>query len=92
MIINSLKSIFRYESSEYLDLMHVPSINADNNLYIEYNNFINSIETIYGTQQFDGTIPVFWTQNAIDNASIKESNPKNASSSRVLFCSSIKYQ
>ena len=77
MIINSLKSIFRYESSEYLDLMHVPSINADNNLYIEYNNFINSVETIYGTQQFDGTIPVFWTQNAIDNASIKESNPNS---------------
>lgn len=62
MIINSLKTSFTYQSNEVLDLIIAPEESVDHNLYIDYNNFINAIAFIYGDQNNDGTIPVFWTK------------------------------
>jgi len=51
-----------YTGSESLDLMNIPSeFNNNFKLKAEYNRFLEGINTIYGTQKSNGSIPVFWT-------------------------------
>lgn len=46
-----------------LPLMEVPaSLPINSPGRIEYDNFIQSIDTIYGSQTLDGNIPKFWTR------------------------------
>jgi hypothetical protein len=51
-----------YTGSESLDLMALPSDFTNNfKLKADYNRFIDGINTIYASQNSDGSIPVFWT-------------------------------
>lgn len=51
-----------YTGSESLNLMSMPSqFNNNTKLRAEYNRFLEGINTIYGAQKSDGSIPVFWT-------------------------------
>lgn len=77
MNINSEYSIETYRGSEPLNLMVAPSVyvsdpnrpgsNILNPLYVQYNDFIDGISTIYSNQLIDGKIPVFWTIPSGDN-------------------------
>lgn len=63
MIINSQFFITSYTGKKPLNLMELPSeFNEDQIKISEYNKFIQSIDTIYGTQNIDGEIPKFWTR------------------------------
>lgn len=73
MIINSQFFITIYTGTQPLSLMTMPS-EFDNNLAkkAEYEKFIQSIDTIYGSQSINGNIPKFWTRrtqktNALGN-------------------------
>lgn len=62
MNITSQFYITHYVGSQSLDLMNIPSdINNNLKLRAEYNRFLEGIHTIYGPQQANGSIPVFWT-------------------------------
>lgn len=51
-----------YTGSESLDLMNIPSVFNNNfRLKAEYTRFLEGINTIYGAQKSNGSIPVFWT-------------------------------
>lgn len=73
MIINSQFFITSYTGKKPLNLMELPSEFIDDTMKTsEYNKFIQSIDTIYGTQNIDGGIPKFWTRkiqttNALGN-------------------------
>ena len=82
MIINSPKSIIKYESDTVLDLINPPKGSKTKS---EYHNFINNILCIYDTEKYDGTIPVFWTKHKNDqeriadtNSTLKELKPDNS--------------
>jgi photosystem II stability/assembly factor-like uncharacterized protein len=77
MIIYSLKTSFTYKNNESLDLLTIPENSFDNNLYIDYNNFINSVSFIYGDQKLDGSIPVFWTRIKDNNTLEREADPNS---------------
>lgn len=63
MIINSQFFITYYTGKEPLKLKEVPaSLQPGSAQRVEYDRFIQSIDTIYGSQKLDGTIPKFWTQ------------------------------
>lgn len=63
MIINNQFYIFTYVGTEPLDLMEIPEeISSDTEKKAEYTKFIQSIDTIYGSQNLDESIPVFWTK------------------------------
>lgn len=63
MIINSQFFITYYIGTEPLPLKTVPTAFTPNSsARIEYDNFIQSIDTIYGSQALDGSIPKFWTR------------------------------
>ena len=76
MIINSIKSLITYNNNEALNLLVAPN-NSNNILYNEYYNFINSVSTIYGTQNEDGTIPVFWTKIKNSQTLEREADPNS---------------
>lgn len=61
-ILYYTKSIFQYAGDIKFDLINQPDEKVDYGLFVDYNNFLKNIETIYGTQRDDGTIPVFWTK------------------------------
>ena len=77
MIINSQFYICQYNGKQPLPLMGIPeSLNNDPVKRAEYNRFIQSIDTIYSTQDIDGDIPKFWTTrtqqtDALGNISYK---------------------
>lgn len=63
MIINSQFFITYYTGKEPLTLKQPPASLVNNPAAkVEYDRFIQSIDTIYGSQKLDGTIPKFWTQ------------------------------
>lgn len=63
MIINNQFYIFTYTGSQPLDLMEVPEeISNDSIKLARYNAFIQSIDSIYGSQNINDDIPVFWTR------------------------------
>lgn len=63
MIINSQFFITYYTGREPLTLKQAPASVTTNALQkVEYDKFIQSVDTIYGSQRLDGTIPKFWTQ------------------------------
>jgi hypothetical protein len=63
MIINSQFFISHYTGKESLDLMSMPSgFEEDNIKKAEYNRFIQSIDTIYASQNLNGEVPKFWTR------------------------------
>lgn len=76
MIINNQFYIFTYAGSEPLNLMEAPEeISSNSILLAEYNRFIRSIDTIYGSQTLNDKIPVFWTRrssfvDALNNTTI----------------------
>jgi hypothetical protein len=47
--------------SGYIPDPNNPSSNIVNPLFVQYNEFINGISTIYSNQTVNGSIPVFWT-------------------------------
>lgn len=62
-MINSQFFIANYTGKTPLDLMGLPSeFVGDSDKIAEYNRFIQSIDTIYGSQNLDGSIPKFWTR------------------------------
>lgn len=62
-MINSQFFITHYTGRESLDLMSIPTAFANDPIKIsEYERFIQSIDTIYGSQNLDGEIPKFWTR------------------------------
>jgi len=64
MIIQANNTIYKYTSSQILDLMSPPSPDSDRQLYNDYYDFIKSIDAIYGTQDAGGVIPVFRTRQS----------------------------
>jgi len=65
MIINSQFFVTYYTGKNPLPLMVAPSSLLPNTpKRIEYDNFIQSIDTIYASQTIDGNIPKFWTRRA----------------------------
>jgi len=63
MIINSQFFITYYIGTEPLPLKTIPPSLAPNSTgRIEYDNFMQAIDTIYGSQTLDGSIPKFWTR------------------------------
>jgi|694.fasta_scaffold00281_6 hypothetical protein len=65
MIINNQFFIFTYAGTEPLNLMEMPEeISSDNDKKLQYNKFIQSIDTIYSSQNIDNSIPVFWTKRS----------------------------
>lgn len=63
MIINNQFYIFTYAGSEPLNLMSVPAaISTDPLRLANYNTFIQSVDTIYASQNLNNQIPVFWTR------------------------------
>lgn len=63
MIINSQFFITYYIGKEPLPLKTVPvSLTPNSAGRIEYDNFMQAIDTIYGSQTLDGSIPKFWTR------------------------------
>lgn len=62
-MINSQFFIANYTGKQPLDLMQMPiSFDDDAEKTAEYNRFIQSIDTIYASQNLDGNIPKFWTR------------------------------
>lgn len=62
MNITSQFFLTHYIGNKSLDLMTLPSDFANNiKTKAEYYKFLESISTIYGSQQANGSIPVFWT-------------------------------
>lgn len=59
MLITSEFFIERYLGKEPLTLLTAPT-NIDANLLAQYNTFIANIVTIYGSQNSNGTIPIFY--------------------------------
>lgn len=59
MLINNEFVIERYDGLEPLTLLSVPP-NMDSTTEQKYNTFIANILTIYGSQNIDGSIPVFF--------------------------------
>ena len=65
MIINNQFYIFTYAGSQPLNLMETPEEISDNPILLaEYNKFIRSVDTIYGSQSLNDKIPVFWTRRS----------------------------
>ena len=63
MIINSQFFITYYIGKEPLPLKTIPpSLTPNSAGRIEYNTFMQAIDTIYGSQTLDGSIPKFWTR------------------------------
>ena len=63
MNITSQFFLLHYIGHDPLDLMHVPASFAnDIQLSSDYYSFINGISTIYGSQNSEGSVPVFWTE------------------------------
>lgn len=63
MIINSQFFITYYIGKEPLPLKSIPpSLTPNSPARIEYDNFMQAIDTIYGSQTLDGSIPKFWTR------------------------------
>ena len=60
MIIDNLFTIKTYLGSEALPLFNAPSGLANSSTYT---TFMNNISTIYGTQNSNGSIPVFYKTN-----------------------------
>jgi hypothetical protein len=71
MNINSEYSILNFDGANSLNLMTPPpssipdpknsGVNILNSSYVQYNDFINGISTIYSNQNISGQIPIFWT-------------------------------
>lgn len=59
MLINNEFAIQRYTGQQPLTLLTVPS-NMDSSTQQQYNTFLNNIITIYGSQNSDGSVPVFF--------------------------------
>lgn len=65
MIINNQFYIFTYAGSKPLNLMETPEEISDNPILLaEYNKFIRSVDTIYGSQTLNDKIPIFWTRRS----------------------------
>jgi len=63
MNITSQFFLLHYIGHDALDLMGLPTSFAnDIQLSSDYYSFINGISTIYGSQNSEGSIPVFWTE------------------------------
>lgn len=63
MIIHSQFFITYYIGQQPLPLMSTPANLAPNTpARIDYDNFMQAVDTIYSSQQIDGRIPKFWTQ------------------------------
>lgn len=63
MIINSQFFITYYTGKEPLSLMTMPASFAPDSMQrIEYDKLIQSIDTIYSSQNIEGNIPKFWTR------------------------------
>lgn len=69
MNILSKNSLIKYVSSEILNLMEAPPKDSENNLYADYNIFINNVLAIYETQTINGNIPVFITKPLLNSNS-----------------------
>lgn len=82
MIILTSPSIFRYTSSQVLDLMTSPSPDSDMELHSDYNNFIQATDCIYGDQDTNGFIPIFRTKEDPVSGQLK---PDPDSSLRFLI-------
>jgi len=66
MNINSQYYIAYYAGSKVLDLMTIPTeIAADADKLAVYNRFMQNISAIYGSQDADGEVPVFWTSRSL---------------------------
>lgn len=62
MNITSQFFLTYYAGQESLSLTSMPAeLSVDKQKAAQYNRFIDSISTIYGSQTPSGTIPVFWT-------------------------------
>lgn len=96
MIINSQFFMCQYNGKQPLPLMEIPeSLDSDAIKRSEYNKFIQSIDSIYATQDIDGNIPKFWTTrtqqtDALGNISYKyvphpESTLENLSSATSYY-------
>jgi hypothetical protein len=59
MVITNEFNIERYIGKDPLPLLSAPS-NISSELLAKYNTFISNISTIYGTQNSNGSIPVFY--------------------------------
>ena len=66
MNINSQYYIAYYAGSKVLDLMTIPTeIATDADKLAVYNRFMQNISAIYGSQDADGEVPVFWTSRSL---------------------------
>lgn len=90
MIINSRFAIFSYLGRDPLPLLSAPPGLGDSERSA-YSNFIQSVDTIYASQQNSGLIPTFYkTDGAPDtNSSLKSLTP--GESYYVVMTSSAKY-
>lgn len=94
MIINSQFFITYYTGKESLDLMTMPS-GFDGNLIkiSDYERFIQSIDTIYASQNLNGAVPKFWTRRTqtLDDlgniAYINEPHPESTLTSLTSMAS-----
>lgn len=71
MLILTEKSIFKYTSSQILDLMVSPAPDSDMELHSVYNNFIQAVDCIYGDQDDNGYIPIFRTKEDTASGQLK---------------------
>ena len=63
MNITSQFFLLHYIGHDPLDLMALPtSFSNDIQLSSDYNSFINGVSTIYGSQNSEGSVPLFWTE------------------------------
>lgn len=69
MNINGQFYITNYVGQEPLDLMSIPAAFTSDQDIADYNRFIESVSTIYGSQDSVGEIPVFWTVRDIAQTS-----------------------
>jgi len=75
MIINNQFYIFTYAGSEPLNLMETPDEFSNNSILLsQYNTFIQSIDSIYGSQNINDNIPVFWTRRVSLTDSLGNNN------------------
>jgi hypothetical protein len=65
MNINGQFYITNYVGQEPLDLMNMPTSFTEDRDQSDYNRFIESVSTIYASQNATGGIPVFWTTRNI---------------------------
>jgi len=75
MIINNQFYIFTYAGSEPLNLMETPDEFSNNSILLsQYNTFIQSIDSMYGSQNINDNIPVFWTRRVSLTDSLGNNN------------------